>query len=137
MTTVEVKKPEREIPDSPEIKRQAEYVYDCKNRLMLAEQGLADMIARFQHVCEHSFEAVTKYDREYHGRLDCYDRGQDIFLGKRCKKCKAFVARAGGYPWQICYKCGGKMKFDRHEQFGMDRAIVHKCEDCGHEHDTM
>jgi len=87
-----------------------------------------------QGKCQHDWKKDLWYDESYCGRVDGVGRGQNVVCGFRCKKCHAYK-KIGGMPWEICRKCGGKMKHDRTENDG-DKIFIHKCVDCGHEHDT-
>jgi len=118
----------KQIPDSPEIHRQAEYVEDQRKRLALAEKSLTRMIAEFQKNCDHNFEPVKEYDKDYWLGIDAY--GMDVYIGKKCKRCKLFEPRPNGSPWEICYKCGGKMEYIH---LSLEtRLILYVCEVCGH-----
>ena len=124
------------VPNTPEIQRQKEYVEHMRSRLAMAEQELKKMIEEFQRICPHDYEKIMRFDEEYCGRVDDQGRGQNVYMGKICKKCGLFEPRPKGHPWQICHKCGGRMRHDHQELYGQDRVNIHKCQACGHEYDT-
>ena len=133
----EVKDELQDLPDDQMVKRLSHYITHLEERLIQAKNQLQERIKTIQDVCEHEFHPVMVFDANYSPRLDDMGRGQDVFAGGKCHLCKKFESRAVGLPCIVCYKCGGAMKYDRREQFGMDSAKVYKCESCGHEHDTM
>jgi hypothetical protein len=99
------------------------------------EAKLSQDIQEAQDVCEHAWDKVMKHDSDYSPRVDGRGRGGQVIEKFHCSVCSA-DRPITGMPWQVCRKCGGKMKNDRIEQAGMDRAHVHKCVDCDHEYDT-
>jgi len=128
---------EKEIfPDDDGIKRQVKYVKSLKQRLVLAEKALQDSLIEYRAKCDHRFLPVMKYDPSYCGRVDGQGMGQDIYVGKECQKCGLFEPRPAGFPWQVCHKCGGRMKHDHQENVDLVRVHINKCQNCGHEHDT-
>lgn len=98
-------------------------------------QALKHEIEAFQKVCKHSWQKVMKFDFSYSPRLDGLGKGQEVIKEFHCATCNLHKPFEG-LPYQICHKCGGEMRHDRREQFGMDTAKVHKCQSCGHEYDT-
>lgn len=88
-----------------------------------------------QDACCHAWNRIMQYDPNYSPRLDDRSKGQHVIKEFHCPVCNLRRPLVG-LPFQVCHKCGGKMKHDRTEQCGMDRAFIHKCEDCGHEYDT-
>ena len=127
----------QELVYPPEIRQQVIWVQRIREMLAQAEQELLKMIEAFRANCQHNFEKVMKYDATYRDRLDGVGKGQDVFVGRKCKKCGLFEPRKKGLPFEVCYKCGGRMEHNRQEPYGEDTAHVHKCQSCGHEHDTM
>lgn len=100
-------------------------------------QALQERIVGVQDVCEHDWTPVRHNDPSYTPRLDgLHDGRYDVIKEFRCHKCY-LTKPLGGRCHTICRLCGGKMKYDRVEQFGMDRAHVYKCEDCDHEYDII
>ena len=131
--------PAIEFPDTPEVNQWITTVAQLEQLLAMAKCNLEFAVKEAQEGCGrrgHDFEPVMVFDKEYCGRLDRIGKGQDIFIGRKCKKCKKYEPRSDGFPWQICYKCGGIMKHDHNELFGEDRVHINKCQSCGHEHDT-
>ncbi len=124
------------VPNTPEINRQAGYVEDCRQRLVLAEKSLKEIVEVFQQSCEHDFQKIMRFDENYCGRVDGRGIGQDVYIGKRCKKCGLFESRPAGRPWEICHKCGGIMKWHDADRCGEDRVNINKCQSCGHEYNT-
>ncbi len=93
-------------------------------------------IAGIQSNCQHVWSKITWCDPNYTGRLDHRDQGQhNVIKGFHCAVCNAYKPFTG-LPFEVCFLCGGKMKIDRYEQCDGLRIMVHKCQDCGHEHDT-
>lgn len=77
-----------ELPDDPDIHRQAAYVEDCRNRLALAEKALAEKIELFQRHCEHDFVEIKQYRPTIFRDLPKF-----VYIGNRCQKCGLFVPR--------------------------------------------
>lgn len=96
--------------------------------------ALETEIRLFQKDCVHAFEKIMHYDPKYSPRLDGIGTGAKVIREFFCSTCH--IIKPIRFPWQECWKCGGKMKHDHTEQFGMDRAHIYKCENCGHKHDT-
>ncbi len=106
-------------------------------RLNQEVKVLRQRAADIQNACDHEFTAIKFRDGKYKPRLDGVNTGQyDVIKEFHCPKCNLHKP-LGGDPYTVCRLCGGTMKYDRREQFGMDRAHVHKCEKCGHEYDTL
>ncbi len=98
---------------------------------------LKEEIETLQSRCGHDWKPVRWKDPNYCQRLDGQGRGQvNVIKHFHCALCNS-IKFIQGQPWVTCRLCGGEMKFLEHTQFGMDRASVHKCSSCGHEHDTL
>jgi hypothetical protein len=134
MSTAEIIVLPRDIPNSPEIKRQAKYAMYIRSRAYQAEEELADMIKKFQEICGqeicgvpgHNFVAVK------HKIGD-----GEIYVGKRCTKCLLFEPRPEGNKFKVCFNCGGNMKNEHIMIAPAFSTIACKCEQCGHEESTM
>lgn len=112
----------------PVLKKEAE---SLKDQITV----FVDKVTKIQEECSHNWKKIMGYDKDYSPRLDGRGVGQQVLKELVCLSCnlhKPFKA----FPFRRCHKCGGKMKHDRREQFGMDTAHINKCEDCGHEYDT-
>ena len=57
---------------------------------------------------------------------------EEVMKGKTCTACGLFKLRPVGQHWNVCYKCGGKMKDDGVEPGQGERTYHFSCEDCGH-----
>ena len=99
-------------------------------------ESLLQEAKNIQATCQHDWQKVTWKDPEYSPRLDDIGKGSFIVIKEfHCPKCQS-TEPIKGFPFTVCRLCGGNMKFDRREQFGMDTAHIRKCESCGHEYDT-
>ena len=137
MITVMLPESKEDLPADPEVLKQFEAVVELFTQLISAREKMVGLVQDFQKRCAHEFENVMQFDETYCARVDGDSRGQQIYIGKKCKKCKLFVPREKGMPWFVCYKCGGKM--ERQPGFahwGQIRVNVYKCQSCDHEHDT-
>ncbi|MBI5045979.1 MAG: hypothetical protein HZC14_03210 [Candidatus Niyogibacteria bacterium] len=125
-------------PEDAYLRMRAGQVIDLQERLHVEETELLRLIQEFQVECRH--EAITevkKYDFAYSSRVGGIGiGGLHVMLGHRCSKCKIFKPRKEGPPFEVCYRCGGDMKFDRHDLYCGDSVHTYKCIACGHEHDA-
>ncbi len=106
------------------------------HNLKSLEEQFIIILTAFQDNCPHEWEKIMEYNSNYSPRVDGLGVGGDVLVGWRCKPCNAFKPRPDKLPFNICYKCGGKMKLDHSEYCGQDRVFIHKCVECGHEYDT-
>ena len=127
---------ENDTPNVPEVRKQFGIVLNLWAQLNDARGELAERVKKFQSACQHEFKDVTRWDGEYCGRVDGSRRGMNIYLGRKCAKCKLFEPRRQGHPHLVCHKCGGDMERHHIEHCADIRVHVHKCKTCGHEHDT-
>jgi len=122
-----------EIPDDPEILEQFKLVEEIRQQLVKAKEELVKRIVAFQNSCNHDLRRIEEFDPEYTWGLDTpRHSGDTVLKGWRCKNCCIFKPKNQGLPWQICYKCGGRMQHIDiiHDQ---GRNISrHQCEKCGH-----
>jgi len=121
------------LPDEKNIRLHANFIWYMRERLALTEKALAEMVARFQEACETDGHGDMEKVMQ-HVKDSPYYKDDNILLGWKCKRCLKFVARPTGYPWEICYKCGGKMKFEGIVPGQGSRLYGYVCGDCGHEY---
>ena len=129
MVTAEAEK-RIELPDTPEIRRQYAYLLHMKERVVMAENALKEMVESFRLHCDHDFEEVKK-----EGNLKgFYDDpfGEPVVIGLKCRKCFIFKPRSGIDFQDICQKCGGKMKYDKTARGQDGQTFTYVCEDCKH-----
>ena len=97
-------------------------------------EALQKKIVEFQRCCAHEpKKAIMLFKADYRPRLDS-TTGSRVIDHFHCERCELDIPI--DLPFRQCWKCGGKMNYDRQEQYGMDRASVYKCENCSHEYDT-
>lgn len=100
------------------------------------ERILREEIRNIHSTCQHKWKKITWRDPNYSARVDLADLGtHDVIVGFQCTSCNAHKPFEG-FPHIVCFKCGGTMKSDHIENCDGIRIHVHKCEACGHEHDT-
>ncbi len=129
----------KDCPEDLYLRRRAKQVIDLQERLHKEESDLLELIEEFQAKCAHeAMVEVRKHDFDYCARVDGLSvGGLSVLLGRKCPVCKIFKPRKEGSPSEVCYKCGGDMKFDRNEEYCGDSAHIHKCTVCGHEYDVV
>lgn len=82
------------IPNTPEIQEQLKVVQSAQKGLQIAEQRFNRLIEEARASCQHDFEKIMRFDEDYCGRVDNRGRGQEVYIGKKCKKCGLFEPRA-------------------------------------------
>ncbi|MFA5997720.1 MAG: hypothetical protein WC791_04535 [Candidatus Paceibacterota bacterium] len=113
-------------------------ISDVPPELQDAAKLLEAQIVEAQKKCQHIFEKVMGKDPHYWPSL--YEKTQldddwNVIKEFHCTRCN-FRKPFRELPFIVCHQCGGLMKLDHTEQFGGERAHIHKCTSCGHEYDT-
>lgn len=126
-------------PEDPYLLMRADQVVHLQEKLHKEESDLLELIAQFQAQCPHEkMTEVRKHDFDYCARVVGPSLGGlNVLLGHKCAVCKIFKSRKAGPPSEVCYKCGGDMKFDRNEGYCGDNVHIYKCTACGYEYDVM
>ncbi|KKP93050.1 MAG: hypothetical protein UR98_C0011G0007 [Parcubacteria group bacterium GW2011_GWA1_36_12] len=87
MVIIEAQKPQKEIPDSPQINRLVRHVNHMKNMLAVSEEALSEAIRDFQETCEHDFEEINDTSPNFW-------QGEPVIIvkltGYKCCKCLLF-----------------------------------------------
>ncbi len=95
---------------------------------------LSVRITARQKLCEHNWRHITWRDPEYYTRIDRSDIGRHAVIKEsRCTICN--LRRVfDGLPFNVCHKCGGKMKMASKSHYDGIPIFVRNCEDCNHEY---
>lgn len=105
--------------------------------LQISVDKVNEKIFKIQLVCDHIFEKVMEAStRNYSPRVNWNNYGR-VYIGKTCTKCKLYISRREGMPWNICYQCGGEMEYEGISVIGQGyRVHSHKCKECSHVYET-
>lgn len=105
------------------------YIAYLKILLRDEEEEFEKYIAQLQNQCKHEFKKIMIPAPKDH--LNQF--GEEIMKGEECTQCGFFKPRPEGSPYEVCYKCGGKMNYEVKEPGqGGDGRHHYKCTICKH-----
>ncbi len=127
----------KDCPEDPYLRMRANQVIYLQEKLHKKESDLLELIEEFQAKCTHEkMLEVRKFDFDYRARVGGV-RGLNVLLGHQCAICKIFKPRKAGPPSEVCYKCGGDMKFGHYKGYCVGNVHIHKCTVCSHEYEDL
>lgn len=121
----------KDIPDTAEVRKLAQNFLEAVDALAGAKTALELEIKIVQEKCEES-----GHDFEPEIRPESYavnDKKIDLYVGRRCKKCKVFEPRRSGAANKICRCCGEDMELKDVERAGSGEKYTFRCKSCRYE----
>lgn len=116
------------LPETTEIQEQRKAVVELRISVQAAGITLKEMILMERLVCRHeNKERVTRYDPNYSSGHPGH-AGMEVLEGWICLDCGQIITRPKGKPSEVCYLCGGKMRFDALVPGQGERWHVYVCE---------
>lgn len=122
------------LSSDSEIKELVIYIEEMEKSIQSKRKQLQNRVSILQSIaCNHNFHKIMEFDKKYHWGVFSSLSGDEIMKGKECSECGLFETRPKGQPWDVCYKCGGEMKYKgKTPGQGGDGKHVYECKDCKH-----